>query len=144
MKNEIEKNLKELNYLIESKKGKIIIDMPSNMTINTIPNGFDRIIQNLVTNAIRYKFPNRNPIIEISTVKKGTKVIISVKDNGLGIDLQKNKSKIFGMYNTFHDNKDAVGLGLFIAKNHVVALGGTIDVKSRVGEGSEFNITLYE
>ena len=67
-----------------------------------------------------------------------------MKDNGLGIDLEKNKEKIFGMYKTFHDNENATGIGLFMTKNHVETLGGKIEVLSKVNEGSEFKISLYE
>lgn len=63
-----------------------------------------------------------------------------MQDNGLGIDLEMNKDKIFGMYKTFHGNPDAVGLGLFMMKNHIESMGGTIDVESEVGVGTTFNL----
>ena len=54
------------------------------------------------------------------------------------------KDKIFGMYKTFHGNADAVGLGLFMTKNHIEALGGNISVESKVNTGTEFKFRLYE
>jgi len=60
----------------------------------------------------------------------------------LGIDLIKNEHKVFGMYKTFHDNKDARGIGLFMTKSQVEALNGTIDVTSEPDIGSTFKITF--
>ena len=48
--------------------------------------------------------------------------------------------KIFQMYKTFHYNKDAIGIGLFITKNHIESLGGKVEIKSKVGVGTEFSI----
>jgi two-component system aerobic respiration control sensor histidine kinase ArcB len=63
-----------------------------------------------------------------------------VQDNGRGIDLSKYRDKLFGMYNTFHGNKDAKGLGLFIVKAQIEALKGEIEVKSEVGAGTSFMV----
>jgi signal transduction histidine kinase len=69
-------------------------------------------------------------------------MILSISDNGLGIDLVRNKDKIFGMYKTFHGNKDAKGLGLFISKNQVEAIGGTLEVESEPNIGTTFKIHI--
>jgi len=65
---------------------------------------------------------------------------LSIEDNGIGIDLKKYDENLFGMYKTFHQNEDAKGLGLFIAKNQIEALGGKIEVKSEVDKGTTFTI----
>jgi sensor histidine kinase regulating citrate/malate metabolism len=67
---------------------------------------------------------------------------LDVKDNGLGIDLERQGRKIFGMYKTFHKHPDARGIGLFLTKNQVGALGGRIDVDSKVDEGTVFSVYL--
>ena len=144
LKSEIEKSLKAINGIIKSQQVTVNINIPIDMEINGIPSYLESIMFNLISNAIKYKFPTRNPIIDINALKTASKFIISVKDNGLGIDMVRNKDKIFGMYKTFHGNEDAVGLGLFMTKNHVIALGGNIDVESQVGIGSVFKVTLYE
>ncbi len=68
--------------------------------------------------------------------------MISFEDNGLGIDLKKHKAKIFGMYKTFHKNKDSRGIGLFITKNQIESLGGRIEVESGVDKGTTFKLYL--
>ena len=65
---------------------------------------------------------------------------LTISDNGQGIDLNKHGDKLFGMYNVFHKHKDARGLGLFIAKNQIEAIGGKVNVESIVGEGTKFII----
>ena len=66
--------------------------------------------------------------------------LLQISDNGMGIDLEKNGDKLFGMYKTFHGNADAKGLGLFITKNQIEAMGGSISVESVPNEGTCFSI----
>ncbi len=65
-----------------------------------------------------------------------------VKDNGLGIDLEKYGTQLFQMYKTFHNHEDSTGLGLFLTKSQVESLGGKITVESTVGKGSKFTVQL--
>jgi signal transduction histidine kinase len=69
-------------------------------------------------------------------------IILHIEDNGMGIDLDLHGQKLFGMYKTFHTNKDARGLGLFITKNQVDAMGGKIEVESEVDKGSTFKVFI--
>ncbi|HEX8576243.1 MAG TPA: ATP-binding protein [Flavobacterium sp.] len=142
VKHEIEKVLKGINGIIRAEKAIITLDIEDDLTIETIVAYFESIILNLVTNAIKYKSPERRPNIVIKANRLDEKLHITITDNGLGIDLDKNENKIFGIYKTFHGNKDAVGLGLYMVKNHVIALGGTIQVESEVGVGTTFTIVL--
>ncbi len=144
VKSEIEKTLVSINKLFLDKNVEIQTEVKTELEINTIPAYFESILFNLIANAIKYKAPARKAVVRIVAEKNENKIIISVSDNGVGIDLKLNKDKIFGMYKTFHGNDDAVGLGLFMTKNHVEALGGKIEVKSEINVGSEFKITLNE
>ena len=109
-----------------------------------VPAYFESIFLNLYTNSLKYFSHERNLVIEISTRTKNETLIISFKDNGQGIDLERHGSKIFGMYKTFHKHKDAKGIGLFITKNQVESMGGTITVESEIDKGTTFNITLKQ
>jgi PAS domain S-box-containing protein len=103
------------------------------------------ILGNLFSNAIKYRSPNRTLQIDIST-KPGLngEVILQVTDNGIGIDLKRHREKIFGLYQRFHSNSNSSGLGLFIVRSQVIALGGDIDVASEVDKGTTFTITFRE
>ena len=100
------------------------------------------ILQNLISNAIKYKVPDINPIIKIrSTISNGS-VQLHISDNGLGMDWEKVKNKIFGLYQKFHNHQDSKGIGLYLVYAQVTALGGTLDLKTEKGKGSTFIITF--
>lgn len=102
----------------------------------------DSIILNLFTNAIKYRAEGRSPEVHISLSQSGEFVRLDVRDNGLGIDMARQGRKIFGMYKTFHEHPDARGVGLFLTKNQVDAMGGWIEVQSEVNKGSIFSVFL--
>ncbi|RYF24292.1 MAG: PAS domain S-box protein [Flavobacteriales bacterium] len=100
----------------------------------------ESVLLNLISNALRYSHALRKPVIEISCTAMGGGYVLSIKDNGVGIDLSRNGDKLFGLNQTFHGNSDARGFGLFITKNQVEAMGDRIEVESEVGLGSTFKI----
>jgi signal transduction histidine kinase len=104
----------------------------------------ESIMLNLITNAIKYRHPDRAPRIELQTWRKGDKVLLSCRDNGQGIDLEKHGTKLFSLGKTFHGNQDARGEGLFITKNQIEALDGSITVESEVGKGTTFTIQFSQ
>lgn len=142
VKSFVENALISMNGVIKNEKVAIDIAIPDDVEITTIPSYFDSIILNLLTNAIKYKSPKRSPKIVIKAEKINNRLVLTFTDNGIGIDLAKYKNKIFGMYKTFHNNPDATGLGLFMTKNHIEVLGGTISVESEVDVGTTFKIQL--
>jgi PAS domain S-box-containing protein len=100
----------------------------------------ESIILNLFSNAMKYSAPDRIPKIHFKTEKSGKKTILTVSDNGLGIDLKRNGDKLFGLNKTFHRHSEAKGIGLFITKTQVEAMGGSISAESEVDKGSTFKI----
>jgi PAS domain S-box-containing protein len=102
----------------------------------------DSIVLNLLTNSIKYRAEGRRSIVEISVTQADEFVRLDVRDNGLGIDLERQGRKMFGMYKTFHKHPDARGVGLFLTKNQVEAMGGRIEVQSAVDEGTVFSVFL--
>jgi signal transduction histidine kinase len=64
------------------------------------------------------------------------------KDNGIGIDLERNRDKVFGLYQRFHDYPDSKGLGLYLVKSQVETMGGTINIESKVDVGTTFTLTF--
>lgn len=100
------------------------------------------IFYNLITNSVKYRSADRKLIIRIRSYRRDGKIILEFKDNGTGIDLEKYGSKVFGLYNRFHENIAGKGIGLFMVKAQVEALEGKIEIKSAVGEGTEFRVEL--
>lgn len=140
--NEINKIIASFETAIRSENINIEITCDANLKLSTIPTYFESIMSNLISNAIKYKTTTSIPYIKINASKEKRKTLITIEDNGIGIDLVKNKDKIFGMYKTFHNNPDAIGLGLFMTKNKVNVLGGTISLESEVNKGSCFKLIL--
>lgn len=129
-----------LSGLIANDKLQIINTVTTDVNIKIVPAYLDSILMNFVTNGVKYKHPNREPVLRFSTEKEGDYTVLNIEDNGLGIDLEKYGSKLFGMYKTFHAHKDSKGMGLYITKNQVEAMHGKIEVHSKVGKGTRFKV----
>lgn len=98
------------------------------------------IFHNLISNALKYQSPKRKPVINVGTKGKTGAIILSVKDNGLGIDMSKHKDSMFKIGKVFHYHPNSKGFGLFMTKTQVEAMGGTIWVESTPDVGSTFFI----
>jgi hypothetical protein len=108
--------------------------------VNYNPAYLESILLNFLSNAIKYASPDRRPQISLSIFNENGELGLLISDNGIGIDMKKNADKLFGMYKTFNNNADARGIGLFITKNQIDAMGGRVEVESVLGVGSIFKI----
>jgi len=111
-------------------------------SIFTVRSYLYSIFYNLSSNSIKFRKSGIAPIITISSRQMKNKVELRFKDNGKGIDLRKYASQVFGLYKRFDNSVEGKGMGLFMVKTQVQALGGNIRVKSTPGEGAEFVIQL--
>jgi signal transduction histidine kinase len=102
----------------------------------------DSILLNLIHNAIKYRDPNRRPCIEVKSTVLDEYICLSVSDNGLGIDLDMHRRNMFNLYKRFHSHVEGKGMGLYLVKTQVAALGGKIDVESEVNAGTTFKVYL--
>ena len=127
---------------IKEKNAEIDIEVPEDMELYLNPAYLESIMHNLISNALRYCHAERNPRISIKGFQENNTYLLEVSDNGIGIDLDKNRDRIFGLYNTFSNSTNSRGIGLFITKNQVEAMGGRIKVKSEIGKGSTFKIYI--
>ncbi|MAU16761.1 MAG: hypothetical protein CMH46_14630 [Muricauda sp.] len=140
----VDKVLEDVNALILENNIKVSIDIPSDIKIKGVSAYMESIVLNLTTNAIKYRDPEKEPTLTIQSYAEDEFIVLSVEDNGKGIDMERYGEKIFGMYKTFHGNKDARGIGLFITKNQIESMGGTIGLESAVGVGTKFKIKLLK
>ena len=100
------------------------------------------IFYNLVSNSIKYRQAGVDPVISIRSRQLKEKIELRFADNGKGIDLDKNAEHLFGLYRRFDTTMEGKGIGLFMVKTQVEALGGTIKVNSKLNEGTEFVIQI--
>ncbi|HEY1005686.1 MAG TPA: PAS domain-containing protein [Sphingobacteriaceae bacterium] len=139
----VEKTRDLLAINIQDTGATVINRVSPGLTVQYNPAFMESILLNLVTNALKYRHPDRPPIIEVCSTEDGAgSVIVSVRDNGRGIDLARHGDKLFGIYHTFHGNPDARGVGLFISRYQAEAMGGSILAESLPGEGSVFKIRI--
>ncbi len=136
----VKKAIENVYGLASNAEVEIRTDISENLFIKAVPAFADSIVLNLLTNAIKYHSSERNPFVELTIEDEKDFVVLIVKDNGLGIDLAKHGDKLFGMYQTFHQHKDARGIGLFLTKTQVESMGGMIEVESEVNVGTTFKV----
>ncbi|MGH2691498.1 MAG: sensor histidine kinase [Actinomycetota bacterium] len=103
----------------------------------------EQILTNLVSNAVKYS-PEDRPIV-VTARESGDRVEVSVEDRGIGMSEQDREALFQKFFRADHPAVHAAGgtgLGLYIARSLVEALGGTITVESAPGEGSTFTFTI--
>jgi signal transduction histidine kinase len=111
--------------------------------IKTVKSYLNSILYNLLSNAIKYRRHEIRLRIHVRTTREDDFVCLSVEDNGRGMDLAKNGTKVFGLYKRFHgDVIPGRGIGLTLVKAQVEALGGRLEVVSKVNKGSTFKVYL--
>ncbi|MBA4239781.1 MAG: hypothetical protein C0448_03585 [Sphingobacteriaceae bacterium] len=137
--NEVELSLKDS---IQKEGVKIFSDFDATDEILTLKSYMYSVFYNLISNSIKYRQSEVNPIIKIKSEIVGKDLILRFKDNGIGIDLEKYGHEVFGLNKRFNFNIEGRGLGLFMVKTQIESLGGRISLKSTINRGTEFIITF--
>ncbi len=140
LKNKIDTVVHNLSAYLGKNNANVTNTVCDSTEIQVIPAYIDSILMNFITNAVKYKDPERDANITLSANDEESYTVLSITDNGLGIDLEKYGDKLFGMYKTFHKHCDARGIGLYITKNQIEAMNGKVGVESEVGVGTTFTI----
>jgi signal transduction histidine kinase len=131
VKSGIEEKIKDASAVIKS-------DFSKCKTVKFPALHLQNILQNLITNALKYSNPDKAPAIEIVSDRNRKYVILSIKDNGTGIDLKLHGKKLFGLFKRFHVNTEGKGIGLYITKSIIENYHGKIEVQSTPGVGTTF------
>lgn len=137
--------LGEISSLIKKK----IAEKNARITFNNLPTlkvfkaPLQQVLLNLIENGIKYSYPDRSPILEISAYENQSEWVISVADNGIGIN-EEYFDKIFVIFQRLHRKEDykGTGIGLSIVKKQVESWEGRIWLESMEGVGSTFFFTI--
>lgn len=132
----------QLNFLINLHKPILKIELSEEYIDNINKSYLESIFLNLMTNSIKYRSSTNQLKITITSKTLEDNLVIIFKDNGIGIDMDRNKNKIFGLYQRFHNHPDSKGLGLYLVKSQVESMGGNISVESKVDKGTTFTLTF--
>ena len=128
----LENEIKESNALI-------LNNVSSDFNAGIFDASIFSIFLNLISNSLKFK-SEKAPLIIIDSYCYEEEVVLLYKDNGLGIDLTKYGHLLFQRNRRFHPSTEGSGLGLFLVKKQVEEMGGTIEIDSKVGEGTTFRI----
>jgi signal transduction histidine kinase len=127
---------------LERSGAQLRVDLAAAPVVYSVKTYVQSILLNLLSNALKYRAPERPPVITLTARRRDGYVVVSVADNGLGIDLARHGSRVFGLYKRFHAHTEGKGLGLYLVKTQAEALGGKVEVESTPGEGSTFRVYL--
>jgi signal transduction histidine kinase len=139
---EIKEILEVLNKEIEANRISVDINLNQCGILYSVRPMVHSILYNLVSNAIKYRSADRASLIQINTQEDDKYYTLEVTDNGLGIDLPRDKDNLFKLYKRFHHHTEGKGLGLYLVKLQAEALGGSIAVSSELNLFTTFTVKL--
>ena len=128
-----------INDMVKLSRANITIDIDQAPAIHFSKKNLKSLMYNLISNAVKYRSPDKVPEILIKTEKVEDHIVLTIRDNGLGMSI-KDKTKIFLMFKRLHTHIEGSGLGLYLVKRIIDNAGGSIEVESEVGKGSEFRV----
>lgn len=137
--NNLEKSL--FNQLKESGI-RIHKDFSALEEMNYVYAHLENFFMNFMTNAVKYKHPDRAPEVYIRTYRENGYCIIHFEDNGIGLDLKRYGDRIFGLYQRFHNHVEGKGLGLYLVREQIRVNDGKVEIASEVGKGTIFKVYL--
>ncbi len=136
-------DIKQSIFLVLQREHVVIKDDFSEIShLFSVKTYLYSIFINLISNSIKYRRKDIDTVIEICCTRNSNGILLSFKDNGTGIDMQRNGDKVFGLYNRFHQSIEGNGVGLYMVKTQVEAIDGKISVESEVNVGTTFTIQL--
>jgi signal transduction histidine kinase len=134
----------ELANLLYQQQGQLTVDFAAAPTAHFPRLYLESILKNLVSNALKYRSPDRAPTIQVRSHRQGQAVVLTVIDNGRGIDLSRDQARLFQPFTRLTAEGEGVGLGLYMIQALVQQRGGSMEVSSTPGVGTTFIVTLPE
>lgn len=139
LKSAVDEVKSTLIEMIEENNVEFHEDFKEAPVVNFSRTNMRSILYNLISNAIKYRSPERRPKVKLSSYENENHIILSVRDNGLGIK-DEDKEKVFSMFKRLHNHVDGTGLGMYIVKRMVENHNGRIELESKLGEGTVFKV----
>ncbi|WP_207434365.1 PAS domain-containing sensor histidine kinase [Sabulibacter ruber] len=134
--------LSALEEQLQKAGTTVNLDITDGLTVKANKAYLYSIFSNLLSNSAKYRAEGRRLEINIKSRRTEEGTTITFSDNGSGFDLEKNRQNVFKLYKRFHQYTEGRGMGLFLIKAHLDSMGGQIEVNSKVGEGTCFQISL--
>lgn len=143
MKSIIQTVKSNLNHQLTTAEGEIVVERKGIPYLDAVPTQMMQLFQNLISNSLKFRKPDVKPVVELAGFAHDGGHVITIKDNGIGID-PKYKEKVFGMFSRLNNKEkfEGTGIGLATCKKIVQQHGGKIWVESEEGQGSTFFIWM--
>ncbi|MDZ4726247.1 MAG: PAS domain S-box protein [Leptospira sp.] len=136
----IEEIKDQLSDAIKKTGVTFIVDLNAISALKIVRGRLYTILINLISNSIKFRDASRNLEVKIVTSLEDQFILITITDNGTGIDLSQYGNQIFGLYKRFHQSTEGKGLGLYLVKSLVESLGGRINLRSQPKQGTEITL----
>jgi signal transduction histidine kinase len=131
--------LLDLEQLIRAFGARIEVEVRECETVSFSEKNLRSIVYNLVSNAVKYRSPDRPPLVRVACHGESGHTVLVVQDNGSGLQ-EKQRGQLFTMFRRFHDHVEGTGIGLYMVKKMVDNAGGRIEVESQEGQGTTFRV----
>jgi PAS domain S-box-containing protein len=128
----------DLTPLLAQTQGQLEIQVPADLTLTFSEKNLRSVVYNLLSNALKYRHPDRVPHVRLISYLQQTYMVLEVQDNGLGLDLSKGRDKLFALFQRLHTHVEGTGIGLHMVKKIMENAGGRIEVESQLGRGTTF------
>ncbi len=132
----------DLMPLLRETQAQLAIAVPADLTLTFSAKNLRSVVYNLLSNALKYRHPDRTPEVRLSCQPQDGYQVLAVQDNGLGLDLAQGQQQLFAMFQRLHTHVEGTGVGLYMVKKMVENAGGRIEVHSQLGQGSTFTVYI--
>lgn len=133
-----------IGSLIKQSGTQFHIDFSALPVVWFKPQALESVFLNLITNSIKYCKSGVDPIITLHSAIEDGKHILRYRDNGIGFDMAKMGHQLFKLNQGHHGGSNSKGVGLYLVHQKVSDNGGSIEVDSKVNQGTTFTITFKE
>jgi signal transduction histidine kinase len=137
----LEEVRQDLAPVLTATAGRLEVDLAGKGDVIFAPQHLRSVLYNLVSNAFKYRHPDRAPVVRVRSHRELGRVVVSVQDNGLGLS-EEQQDQLFGLFRRLHTHVEGTGVGLYLVKKILDNVGGAVRVKSQVGQGSTFTVIL--
>ncbi|RZK99507.1 MAG: HAMP domain-containing histidine kinase, partial [Hymenobacter sp.] len=133
--------LADLAPAVTAAAAQVSVAVPASLRVSFAPASLRSVVYNLLSNAVKYRDPQRPAQVWLSAEQQPTAVVLTVRDNGLGLNEMQQK-RLFGVFQRLHTHVEGTGVGLYMIKRLIDNAGASIAVASSLGSGSTFTVTF--
>ncbi|WP_198172741.1 sensor histidine kinase [Hymenobacter ginkgonis] len=137
----LEEVRQEVAPLLAATQGQLLVDIAGTSSLWFAAKHVYSVMLNLVSNALKYRHPDRAPVVRVRSHREQGRLVVRVQDNGLGLS-HEQQDQLFRLFKRLHSHVEGTGVGLYLVKKILDNAGGSIQVESELGRGSTFIVNF--